>query len=155
MCDDLVPPERAHRLDVGIGPGTSSGERHPQCVEFLTGPTDPHAKGQSSPAEKVERRGLFGHDDRVVFGEQQHPGGEPDRGGGRGGEGEGDRRVEPVRFGGNRDLLVGGVRVRRRRVVDHHDMLAAPQCAETTCLGFAGHGVDDVAACPGPDAQRV
>jgi hypothetical protein len=90
-----------------------------------------------------------------VLGEEQNAGGQADPAGRRGGEAERDQRVQPVRRRRDRDAAVGGVRIARLRLVNHHHVLSRPQTGEAVALGGGGHRVDDVAAGAGADAEGV
>ena len=151
----VVAPERPHRRDVLSEATPASLERHPERVVLLLRPADTHAQGQPATRHPVQRRGLFGHDHRIVFRQQQHARRKLDAVGGRRGEAQCDQRVQPVDVGGDRDAAVVAVGVVRIRFVHHDDVLAHPQCRETATLGGRGHGIDHGALRTRGDAESV
>jgi hypothetical protein len=75
-------PQAAHDLDVLVGPRDPVLPWHAEGLEFLFQPADADADAdaeeQPTAGEPVNRRRSFRELDRVVLGEDQHPGAERD-----------------------------------------------------------------------------
>ena len=122
---DVVAPQRPHRRDVFRG-ARRAALGHPEASNSSR-PADADSEREPATAERVQRRRLLGHQHRVVFRQQQHPGRDTDCRRRRGGEAEPDHRVDPVGGGRHRDLPVVGIRVAGLRSIHHHDVLTRPQ----------------------------
>ena len=131
-------------------------ERDAERVEFLSRPADTDAEGEPAAATACrEMAACLATRTGLCSGSRSTP--VAMRIGRRCGrdEAEPDHRIEPIRVGGNGYPAVGGVRVARRRAVDHDDVLARPQRREAGPLGGPGHRVDDVSPGAGTDAEGV
>ena len=75
----LAAPEQPEHLDALVGPRPALGQRDPERVELLaelTPDADPDRDPPAGAGVEVEQ--LLGHHDRVVQGEQQDGGADPD-----------------------------------------------------------------------------
>ena len=123
----LARPHRAHRVEVLVGARPAAGQRGAQGPELGLEVPDPHAEQEATAAHPVERRHLLGQHQRVVDGNDGHPGAEQQGAGVRRQVGQGDERVEHRRAG------PGGRRGDRR--VGQHVVLAGPHALPAGRLG--------------------
>ena len=74
----------------------------------------------------IDRRGPFGQIERTHLGQDVDPGAQPERGGGRGDEGQGNQGVDNRRVGFERQLAVRVVGIHRVILLGNNHMLRGP-----------------------------
>ena len=152
---DVAGPHPPHRTDVLVRARATPRERNAQRGELLGRPADADAEREPARRQDIQGCRLLGHDERVVLGQQQDAGRQPDALSVGRDEAQAQQRIEPVRVRRHRDPAVAGVRIARRRVVHHDDVLAAPQGREPGRIGGHGDGADDLGPAAGADAKGV
>jgi hypothetical protein len=132
---DAVGPGAAHHPDRLVQARPAAVEDRVQRVELLPQPPGADPQHQPSAAQPVERGGLLGHDERVLLGQDQDAGRQPDPGGDRRDEGQphqgfGDGDERPAR-----DRAGFRLRVARFVLDRHDDVLHGPERLISGCLG--------------------
>ena len=132
----VLGPQGPHGRHVLVGAFPPGRERDTERLELLTEPSHADAEHHPSAGEPVEARDLLGRDHRVVLGNDEDAGCEPQRGGDAGHERHPDQRVgtrHVVHASGHASTVVIWV---GRRVAGWHDrVLDGPRGLEPGGLG--------------------
>ena len=99
VVDPFVAPVGAQHLDGFVHALAPVVEGLFQRVVLGLLPSDPHAEPHAPAGQRVERRHLLGHEDRLALREHEHLGAETDTGGGRSHEAQGHERFHDRHLG--------------------------------------------------------